>query len=82
MPVEGTGARALRLGDVANVVEDHQPLIGDAVARGAPGIGTINGARVLADSGDAQDRHASAKARKNFALRTTFPPSMAGRCVT
>jgi CzcA family heavy metal efflux pump len=28
VPVEGT---ALRLGDVANVVEDHQPLIGDAV---------------------------------------------------
>jgi CzcA family heavy metal efflux pump len=26
------GAEPLRLGDVANVVEDHQPLIGDAVA--------------------------------------------------
>jgi Cu/Ag efflux pump CusA len=28
----------LRLGDVATVVEDHQPLIGDAVARGAPSL--------------------------------------------
>jgi CzcA family heavy metal efflux pump len=33
VPVEGT---ALRLGDVANVVEDHQPLIGDAVGEGDP----------------------------------------------
>src|SRR3954454_18804131 len=30
VPVEGTGAR-LRIGDVASVSEDHQPLIGDAV---------------------------------------------------
>ena len=29
--VQDTGGRVLRLGDVANVVEDHQPLIGDAV---------------------------------------------------
>ena len=36
VPVEG--ARALRLGDVTDVVEDHQPLIGDAVGRGAPGL--------------------------------------------
>jgi Cu/Ag efflux pump CusA len=27
-----------RLGDVANVVEDHQPLIGDAVLRDGPGL--------------------------------------------
>jgi len=32
-----------------------------------PGIGTINGARVLAEFGDAPDRYASAKARKNYA---------------
>ena len=32
VPVEG--APSLRLGDVAQVVEDHQPLIGDAVASG------------------------------------------------
>ena len=29
---------ALRLGDVANVVEDHQPLIGDAVVDDGPGL--------------------------------------------
>ena len=27
-----------RLGDVANVVEDHQPLIGDAIVNGKPGL--------------------------------------------
>lgn len=32
-----------------------------------PGIGTINGARVLAEPGDAPGRYASAKARKNYA---------------
>ena len=26
------------LGDVANVVEDHQPLVGDAVINGGPGL--------------------------------------------
>jgi Cu/Ag efflux pump CusA len=35
VPVEG--APVLRLGDVANVVEDHQPLIGDAFTNG-PGL--------------------------------------------
>ena len=34
VPVEG--ARSLRLGGVTTVIEDHQPLIGDAVATGAP----------------------------------------------
>src|ERR1039458_3681713 len=32
-----------------------------------PGIGPVNGARVLAESGDAPGRYASAKARKNYA---------------
>jgi transposase len=32
-----------------------------------PGIGNINGARVLAEFGDATGRYASAKARKNYA---------------
>ncbi|MGW4799274.1 IS110 family transposase [Nonomuraea sp. NPDC004297] len=32
-----------------------------------PGIGAILGARVLAEFGDAKDRYASAKARKNYA---------------
>ena len=31
-------AQPLRLGDVANVVEDHQPLIGDAVINDGPGL--------------------------------------------
>jgi CzcA family heavy metal efflux pump len=37
VPVEGTGGR-LRLTDVANVVEDHQPLIGDAVVNDGEGM--------------------------------------------
>jgi Cu/Ag efflux pump CusA len=40
VPVEGATGRgsALRLGDVSQVVEDHQPLIGDAVVNGATGL--------------------------------------------
>ena len=38
VPVEGAKAGKLRLGDVANVIEDHQPLIGDAVAGSAPSL--------------------------------------------
>jgi CzcA family heavy metal efflux pump len=37
VPVEGTGTQ-LRLGDVANVVEGHQPLIGDAVVNDGDGL--------------------------------------------
>jgi Cu/Ag efflux pump CusA len=37
VPVEGTGGR-LRLADVADVVIDHQPLIGDAVVAGGTGL--------------------------------------------
>jgi Cu/Ag efflux pump CusA len=37
VPVEGTNGR-LRLTDVANVVQDHQPLIGDAVVNNGDGI--------------------------------------------
>jgi CzcA family heavy metal efflux pump len=36
--IEDTGGRTLRLADVANVVEDHQPLIGDAVLNNGPGL--------------------------------------------
>jgi Cu/Ag efflux pump CusA len=32
------GTRGLRLGDVTDVAEDHQPLIGDAVSRGTPSL--------------------------------------------
>jgi Cu/Ag efflux pump CusA len=36
--IEDTGGRRLTLGEVANVVEDHQPLIGDAVLDDRPGL--------------------------------------------
>lgn len=35
---EDTNGRVVRLGDVADVVEDHQPLIGDAVVNDGPGL--------------------------------------------
>lgn len=37
VPVEDTGG-ALRLADVADIKVDHQPLIGDAVVAGGPGL--------------------------------------------
>src|SRR6266545_3335830 len=36
--VEDTGARPLRLSDVSSVVEDHQPLIGDAIGSDGPSL--------------------------------------------
>ena len=36
--VQGTQAAPLRIGDVAKVTEDHQPLIGDASFDGAPSL--------------------------------------------
>lgn len=36
--VEDTGDKRLNLGDIATVVEDHQPLIGDAVLNDGPGL--------------------------------------------
>jgi Cu/Ag efflux pump CusA len=38
VPVEGHSSHELRLGDVSDVVVNHQPVIGDAVGRGAPGL--------------------------------------------
>jgi Cu/Ag efflux pump CusA len=46
VPLEGAGGgraplrdgRAVRLGDVTRVVEDHQPLIGDAIVHGRTGL--------------------------------------------
>ena len=35
---EDTGGRIVRLGDIAEVVEDHQPLIGDAIVDDGPGL--------------------------------------------
>ncbi|HKE81824.1 MAG TPA: efflux RND transporter permease subunit [Solirubrobacteraceae bacterium] len=37
VPVEGSGG-AMKLGDVSHVVEDHQPLIGDAVVGNGTGL--------------------------------------------
>ena len=36
--VTGDAGRTVRLGDIATVVEDHQPLIGDAIINGSPGL--------------------------------------------
>jgi CzcA family heavy metal efflux pump len=36
--IEDTGSKLLRLGDVSQVVEDHQPLIGDAVVNDSPSL--------------------------------------------
>jgi len=38
VPLEGRGDRKLALGDVAHVVEGHQPLIGDAAVKDGPGL--------------------------------------------
>ena len=39
MPLRDSGdGKPLQLGDVAEVVEDHQPLIGDAVINDGPGL--------------------------------------------
>ncbi|MFZ0322881.1 MAG: efflux RND transporter permease subunit [Actinomycetes bacterium] len=38
VPLQDHGAGSLRLGDVATVVEDHQPLIGDAMVDGSPSL--------------------------------------------
>ena len=38
VPLEATKGRRVRLGSVADVVVDHQPLIGDAVVDGGPGL--------------------------------------------
>jgi len=38
VPVEGDQQPQRRLGDVASVIVDHQPLIGDAVADGTPSL--------------------------------------------
>jgi CzcA family heavy metal efflux pump len=38
VPIAVRDGKALRLGDVANLVTDHPPLIGDAVVNGGPGL--------------------------------------------
>jgi Cu/Ag efflux pump CusA len=60
--VEGTQSPTLRIGDVANVIEDHQPLIGDASLDGAPSLMLVverfpdaNTAQVTSDVDEALD---------------------------
>jgi Cu/Ag efflux pump CusA len=60
--VEGTQSPTLRIGDVANVIEDHQPLIGDASLDGAPSLMLVverfpdaNTAQVTRDVDEALD---------------------------
>ncbi len=38
VPITAGDDRTLRLGDVANLVRDHQPLVGDAVINDGPGL--------------------------------------------
>jgi Cu/Ag efflux pump CusA len=38
VPVEDTGDRSVKLGDVTTIVEDHPPLRGDAVLKDGPGL--------------------------------------------
>jgi len=38
VPIEGTEANPVKLGDVADMVRDHQPLAGDAVIGDQPGL--------------------------------------------
>ncbi|MBA2324191.1 MAG: efflux RND transporter permease subunit [Pseudonocardiales bacterium] len=38
VPVEGENHKPVKLGDVANLVRDHQPLFGDAIIGDAPGL--------------------------------------------
>jgi Cu/Ag efflux pump CusA len=38
VPVQGVAGNKLRLGDVTEVVQDHQPLIGDAATSSGPGL--------------------------------------------
>ena len=56
VPIEGTNQR---LGDIANVVEDHQPLIGDALTKDGPGlllvIEKFPGTNTLEVTGDVEE---------------------------
>ena len=38
VPIDGTEAHPVRLGDVADLVRDHQPLAGDAIVGDQPGL--------------------------------------------
>jgi transposase len=57
-----------QIGQLEAQVETHFRRHPDAeIYLSQPGIGTVNGARALAEFGDAPGRYASARARKNYA---------------
>jgi transposase len=61
-------ARDEQVDQLAVVVEQHFGQHPDAdIYASQPGLGVILGARVLGEFGDATDRYADAKARKNYA---------------
>ena len=91
VPVEGAKAGTLRLGDVANVIEDHQPLIGDAVVNGKPSLFLViekfpgaNTLQVTRDVEAAMARHGPGPDRASPSTRrcTARPPSSRPRCGT
>jgi len=50
------------------------------VVRSLPGLGTILGARVLGESGDAPDRYLTAKSRKNYAGTSPLTVASGKKC--
>ncbi|MDQ1672478.1 MAG: hypothetical protein QOC98_1040 [Frankiaceae bacterium] len=60
----GLGAYFVREGELEISFGQHPAA---EIVLSQPGLGTILGARVLAEFGDDPDRYATAKARKNYA---------------
>ncbi len=80
--VEGTKAAPLRIGDVAKVTEDHQPLIGDASLDGAPSLMLVverfpnaNTAQVTRDVDEALDAMAPGLSGINLDANVFRPAS-------
>ena len=69
-PASRAPARAVRLGDVADVVEDHQPLIGDAVGRRRAGRPACSSSR----SSRARTRSSVTRRRRGRARRAAARP--------
>ncbi|HKN45383.1 MAG TPA: efflux RND transporter permease subunit, partial [Propionibacteriaceae bacterium] len=80
--VQGTQAAPLRIGDVAKVIEDHQPLIGDASFDGAPSLMLVverfpdaNTAQVTHDVDEALDAMAPGLSGINLDANVFRPAS-------
>ena len=80
--VQGTQAAPLRIGDVAKVTEDHQPLIGDASFDGAPSLMLVverfpdaNTAQVTHDVDEALDAMAPGLSGINLDANVFRPAS-------